>query len=84
MKVEVDENNDSNKDNDSGGEVLGKRGVVNDFFVIIELMEEKKRRKTQLNWIKGNEILILTTLVCVYYSNNTRNSSSGTLERNDD
>ena len=43
MKVEVDENNDSNKDNDSGGEVLGKRGVVNDFFVIIELMEEKKR-----------------------------------------
>ena len=27
---------------------------------------------------------ILTTLVCVYYSNNTRNSSSGTLERNDD
>lgn len=57
MKVEVDENNDSNKDNDSGGEVLGKRGVVNDFFVIIELMEEKKRWKTQLNWIKGNEIL---------------------------
>ena len=45
MKVEVDENNDSNKDNDSGGEVLGKRGVVNEFFCNNRIDGRKKKMK---------------------------------------